>query len=195
MVKRARILGVIGIAIAGVSVACGGRAGRSRGSTPPADFAALRAEYTSPSGSLASSDIGAIATALSREVQTAGLPAPASARVRFEDASGSLSLQGLPIPTCGANGTSCSCPGGGSFTETGVSSQSGVVSATLNYDACVSSNSGGQTVSTTGSISFADYQTAPPMTIYSGALDETKSFPRLTRQRRTARHGRPRRSP
>ena len=127
----------------------------------------------------------AVEKALAQQSQSASIPMTMSAKVSLQAASGSsLHIEGGGTTCNGGNGgVSCSCPGGGSFDETGVSDQGGVVQATIDYDACVEDASTSGSVSISGTLSFADYAAAAPnpeMIIYSGTLEETVTPPTTT---------------
>jgi hypothetical protein len=175
----ARDLGmVVGAALASFAAGCGGGGGGSGGAGEPVDFGALHAQYTSPTGKLRAGDVISVANAFAKDQQTATPPLTAMS------ARAGLKLDGTGQPMCsgaGGGNVSCSCPGGGSFSETGVSSQGGVVEATVDYQACVFTQSGGETLTLNGSVSFADYaQQNPTMLIYSGTVEETITPPGTT---------------
>jgi hypothetical protein len=181
MITSQALCGSFGIVMTALAVGCGGGGGGS-GSTP-VDFTALHAAYASPTGKLGAADVGAVATSLDKQSQTAGVPVTMSAKVGLQGLPGSsLRLQNGGA-NCGESGgdVSCTCPGGGSFAESGVSSQGGVVQATIDYSSCVYDDSGSSNaVSISGSLSFADYSSSPPMMIYSGTIDETVTPPGTT---------------
>jgi hypothetical protein len=170
--------------VAAYATACGSSGG-SKGASSQANLAELRSQYTAPSGTLGSADIASVAQALSQEqAQTARIPVVPTSAPLHATAVGSLSLENSPMVSCtgGQGSETCTCPGGGSFSESGFSSSNNVALATVNYNACVFGETGNTTESTSGSISFADYQTQPPMVIYSGTLDETVTPPGTTTQ-------------
>lgn len=165
------------LAVAAFAAGCGSSGSGSSG--PSADFAALHQEYASPSAHFQASDVKAVEKALAQQSQSASVPTTMSAK------GSSLHIEGTGGTSCtgGSGGVSCSCPGGGSFDETGVSDQGGVVQATVDYDACVEITSTSDTVSISGTLSFADYAAAgasSEMIIYSGTLTETVTPPGST---------------
>jgi hypothetical protein len=175
----ARDLGMaVGMALASFAAGCGGGGGGSGSGGPPVDFGALHAQYTSPTGKLRASDVIPVANAFAKDQQTATPPLAAMST------RAGLKLDGTGQPMCSAaagGDVSCSCPGGGAFSESGASSQGGVVEANLDYQACVFSESGSDSVTLNGSVAFADYaQQNPPMLIYSGTLQETITPPGTT---------------
>ena len=178
------IRGAVGLAIAACAAGCGGGNGGG-GSGEAVDFSALHAEYAAPSGALTGPDIAAVARALSRAQQTAGVPMGASARVRIAPVGGASSPQSAPEgtlrPQGGSGSFSYACPGGGNITETASSAENGYVSATLQYDACAFQETGGGATAS-GTISFADYQGPPLMLIYKGELAVTITPPGTTEQ-------------
>jgi hypothetical protein len=179
------IHGVVGLAVLALASGCGGGSGSAGGGGSSVDFTALHAQYTAPSGTLDASDVVKVGAAISKQQQGTGAPVLASAKVGLIAVPGGITIQSPTQPMCGAPSgdvVDCTCPGGGSFTESGISSSGGVVQATLDYNACVFTEGGGETATTNGSISFADYQSPQEMIIYSGTIDETITPPGTTTQ-------------
>jgi hypothetical protein len=168
---------VLGItAVAGCSSSSDGGGGGSS-----VDFAALRAQYTTPTGSLAANNVLQVGSGLSQqESQTSGIPTATSSAPFHVVAArhGVPRIMDSPV-TCGdvtSGGVSCTCGGGGTFNETfsDDGSQSGVEEGTFDYDNCNFGDTDGSTTDTlNGTMSFADYSSAPAMELFSGSLSET----------------------
>jgi hypothetical protein len=169
---------------AGVAWGCGGggssgEPGGGPGSGPSTDFAALHSEYASPTGHFQAGDFAAVAGALAQNQQTSGVPVAASAKVNLGDPGSGTTIQNNPTVTCAPSGGAvvCNCPVSGTITETVASNSGGGGVATLTYTSCVFSSSSSGSVSLDGTLSFENFTTPPPMTIYSGSLSETVTPP------------------
>jgi hypothetical protein len=182
--------GLAGALVLGITavVGCSSSGSDGAGGGSSVDFAALRAQYTSPTGALVASNVLQVGSGLAQqESQTSGIPtATASAKTHIEAARrGVPRTMDSPV-TCSAvtaSGVSCTCGGGGTFNETfsGEGSQTGVEEGTFDYDDCNFDDSGSATTDTVnGTMSFADYSTAPVMEIFSGSLSETITPPGTT---------------
>jgi len=188
MTKCKSIVGTLvgtGIAMTAFVAGCGG--GGSSG--PSVDFNALHAEYLSPTGSVKASDLPTVKSAMDKQSAASSIPATLSARagIRLQSVPGSgVRIQGgTGAVSCTGSGQSenCACPGGGSMSVNGVSDQGGVEQATIDYSACIfsdTSTGASDTASISGNMSFADYTTSPVMEIFSGTLQVTVTPPGTT---------------
>jgi hypothetical protein len=170
--------------------ACGSSASGNGGGggASSTNFTALRTEYTAPSGSLASSDVLSVGKQLGTlESQSDNLPTSTQVHV----VSGRLHPMDTPIScntaTASSGTISCTCNGGGTFDETfdssGEPTGDGDEEGTIQYKDCAltdTSSGSTETDTITGSLSYADYTTAPEMLIYSGSISETVTPPGTT---------------
>jgi hypothetical protein len=188
-----KTVGFVGALVLGITSTLGCSSSSSGGGVSggsPADFTALRASYSAPTGSLQSSDVLSVGKELSKqESQSSNVPTSTSNAPIHAQAIRHAGARPENTPvTCSAataSGVSCSCGGSGTFDETFNSSaaQSGVEEGVITYNDCVFDDSSGTTTETesiSGSMSYADYTTAPAMFIYSGTLTETISPPGTT---------------
>jgi hypothetical protein len=159
--------------IAVCATGCGG--GDSKPSGP--DFSALQKQYTMPSGTLAATDKDAIIAALDSQSASAGAGV-LSAPPGLSNSKGPGPHVLDTTPNCGAataQGASCSCPGGGSYSISIGSSSSNGASGTIDYQMC-NEGTAADGIALTGNVSF-DESLDPMMFIYSGSIDETISSP------------------
>lgn len=170
---------------AGLCVACGssgGSSGSKAGALSLASFETLRTQYTSPSGTLDASEIPAVEAALSQEEGSATVMRQRVAPHSLEVATVHPLSSSVSCAPATANGmVTCSCSVSGSITESVVGTSGDVVEETANYDSCVEEEAdAGETDSLSGTLSFADFETAPAMIIYSGTLSDTVTPPGTT---------------
>jgi hypothetical protein len=149
MNKMGRIQGVVGLAVLGWAFGCGSSSGGS------ADFTALYAQYTKPTGTLAKSDLSSVTSALNKDETQKSIPV-SGASLGFG--------RGLRTQDITEN-----CTDGGSFDIGSLSSSSTGEEATITYSSC--SYAAGESVS--GTISFAEWTSPEEILIYSGTLDVT----------------------
>jgi hypothetical protein len=152
--KHARKLLVTALAplLAAGAVACGGGSG---GGGP--DFGALHAKYTAPTGTLQASDLAGLASAVTGRLEN------------------TIMLGGSGTTSCveKGQGSTCSCPGGGSITLTADPDQGDAMVSSLQYSSC-SYDQGTDSFVVTGSAEQAVYdKDNPPMTLLEGSLDGT----------------------
>jgi len=189
MLKTIGFAGALVLLITVPTLGCSSSGGGG-GGAPSVDFAALRAQYLAPSGSLKSSDVLNVGKQLStQESQSTSVPTSTSSAPIKVMANRTSGIHPMNTPvTCSAataGGVSCSCGGGGTFDETfnTNASQSGVEEGVLTYNDCVFDDTSGSTAATesiSGTMSYADYTTAPEMFIYSGSITETVTPPGTT---------------
>jgi hypothetical protein len=190
-----KTIGLAGALVLGItaSFGCGSNSGSGGGGGAGAssvNFTALRATYSAPTGSLQASDVLNVGKELStQESESTSVPtSTSSAPIHVQNRASAPRPMDTPV-TCSAataSGISCSCGGGGSFDETYATnaSQTGYVEGVLTYNDCVFDDDSSGTTTTTesinGTMSFADYTTAPEMFIYSGSITATITPPGTT---------------
>jgi len=171
---------VFGTAGALLSAACGGG---DSGGGPSADFSALRAEYTKPTGTFKAADMSKVIKSLSQS-EGASMLGALSERSPTSSPSGLHLESSTPKCSGSSTGASCSCPNGGTYSVTEASSSGEQFEGTVVYHDCdfggESYDSAGDVDSLVmdGTISFAFYTSPPPATyIYSGTITETITPP------------------
>jgi hypothetical protein len=149
MTKMGRIQGVVGLAVLGWAFGCGSSPGGS------ADFTALYAQYTKPTGTLAKTDLSTVTSAFDKDQTQTSIPVSGASL----HAGGGLRTQDITE----------NCTDGGSFDIGSLSSSTTGEQATITYSSC----SYGAGESVTGTISFAEWTSPEEILIYSGTLDVT----------------------
>jgi hypothetical protein len=142
------------------------------------NFTSLRAEYTSPTGTLGSTDIATVAAALSKAEQTQNIPTMSGSRRGPQ-----RPLSPTSVCTESATGASCACSGGGTYSVSVASAQANDVEETIAYNQCDFANDANATETIDGTLQFEDASNgSQSVIIYAGTIDETLTPPGTTTQ-------------
>jgi hypothetical protein len=171
---------IYALACGGMLTVAAGCGSSSKSSGPSVDFAALRAKFTSPTGTLGAGDVPKVGDGLSSQQQSGSVPVAGQAY------RAGLHIE-APTPTApwtcpnGGGGTNsssetCTCSGGGSVSIAASEQTSTTVEGTVDYNGCTYTEAS-TTISVNGSVSMDIEQGPPLLFMYSGTIDEVVTPP------------------